>query len=418
MIWFAAAASLLGAAVVPTAQPHTYRLENGLQAVWEVSGAYDAVAIEFLCPTPADPSLSGLRPILVATLSASAHRHGGPAEMVAAQGGAIQVTEDGGRIGLSAAGVAGSAPDLIAALTATVLQPPAGVLVGDGSLARRLDAMSGPMSLQALAVRELLGPLWWPSPSEIRTSSLALDPTSLDALREQWLCARRAGVAIVTADPGLTPDEALAPLAQLPPGQPIAAIPPRSTSRAGQGASREEQRGQSVVSLAVAGPEPFSAAAATWKVAAEYLGAGNRSPLFVALRSEAALSYSTGCRWLDLEGGILWAEAHCDPGDEALVRERMRQVIAREASHRIGPGDLARSRRWARVLWEKDLTAGAKRARLRAAAMASGAGLHWPETFGMAIESVRPQDIRLVLETLSSEGVWFVIESGPGEGRS
>ena len=100
---------------------------------------------------------------------------------------------------------------------------------------------------------------------------------------------------------------------------------------------------------------------------------------------------------------------------------RTTELLARVVAEAAGEPDgqrVEQSRRWAQTEWRRDMTSPEKRARLRAAGMAMGAGIEWPEAVAEAITKVDSQDIRLVLETLCSDGVWFQIESGLGVGRS
>ncbi|MGI6353172.1 MAG: insulinase family protein [Armatimonadota bacterium] len=414
----AAAAFLLGAAAVATAQPEAHRLDNGLVAAWETLGAYDSVCIAFPCPRPPSERMVGASSVLTAALRAAAQHPGGAAERISRVGGSWSVAEAGGRIEVQAAGLPGSAGELIAALAELLLGGPSTrSLVQDGSLRRQLDGLNGRTAIQGEAMRQLLGRPWWPDADEIRATARLLEPPDLDRLREEWLCASRCGVSVVSSSADVVPKEALAPLAAMPYGNPAMGLPRVFEPGDDSGTKRREDRGQSLVILAAAGPDPFSAAAVPWHVTAQYLGAGNASPLFKGLRAKAGLSYLVGSRWLWLEGGLLWTEAHCDPGDEARTTELLARVVAEAAGEPDGQR-VEQSRRWAQTEWRRDMTSPEKRARLRAAGMAMGAGIEWPEAVAEAITKVDSQDIRLVLETLCSDGVWFQIESGLGVGRS
>lgn len=415
-----AAASVIGAAAIAYPSPTMCRLENGLLAAWESGSSYDAVSMAFVCPSPESEALAGTQAVLTAVLRASASRPGGGGELAERCGGGLSIEAVGGRIELHAVGVRGTAPVLVAALGRVVS---GGVsvraLVDDGSLPRELTAMAVALPMEAEAVRLLLGPAWWPNEEEIAVAARSLSPTDVERLRSEWLCANRCGVAVVCGSSEVSPQAALAPLEALPIGTRVVDRLSRTSRReAGEGHRRGEDRGQSVVVLAVAGADPFSAAAPAWYVVSHYLGSGNGSPLFRRLRSEAGLSYSTGCRWLGAEGGLLWVEAHCSPGDERETKRLLLETVRDEIRSAVDGDRYRQVCRWAATAWRRDMMSPARRVRLRAAGMAVGAGIVWPETFADAIEMIRPQDIRSVLETLWVDGLWFEIESGRGGGRS
>ncbi len=409
--WTQAAAFALAACAVCSASD-SRTLTNGLSLSWEAGGPYEAVALTVACPEPRAPAALALPLVLEETLDAALRVGGGAAERAAALGGTLSVEYRGGTLTALALGPEGSASDLVELVASLAGGAPAtrelldrGGL--DDALMRRIDAGLDPREELG---RALFGAAWQPGPEDLDRAVASLSAERVDELRRAWFRGGRCFAAVVATAPTPTP-EALAALEALPAGQSarVWAPAPRSPRPARLG--WEGVGGQSAVSHAARGPAPESVEAAAWTVASYLLGRGNGGRLFRRLRAERGLCYAVSCRWLPEDGGMLWIEALCDPGDEDLLEEGLNEVLRELAETLPTEAEMERARGLAFTDWTALLRSPERMARVRALGMARGGAADWAERHLEALKGVDAQDIRRVGETMRAHGVRLRIES-------
>jgi len=311
-----------------------------------------------------------------------------------------------------ASGPEGSASDLARLLVSWLRgSPTTRELLDHGPLETRLRVRCG----AELEPREELcntvyGAAWQPGPQDLDRTAAALSAGRLDQLRRAWFRGSRCSVAVVSASEEPAP-AAVAALESLPAG---AATAPWAPRRRPVGGLRTEWTGAqalSSISHAARGPAPESPEGAAWVVGACLLGRGNGSTLFRRLRAERGLCYSVACRWLPEDGGLLWIEALCEPGDEDALEAALDEVLRETAQPGPGEAELERARGLAETDWTALLTSPSRRAWLRAQGMARGGAPDWVEVQRAALKEVSAQDIRRLGETLIADGVRLRIES-------
>ncbi len=224
----------------------------------------------------------------------------------------------------------------------------------------------------------------------------------------EWLVGRRLAVAAAT---GTSRDQEwiVDQFGSLPAGQAVAAW--ERTPTAGAEVRTSSYAGQSALALVVGGPAPPAPGAAAWMVAAQLLGEGNLGWAFQELRTRLGLSYQAAGEWKIEDGGLLWLECHCDPGDEDAVDSALQSLVARLAAEGPSDEELERARRGCRTALARMESAPARRARLSALGMAWGYEAAWTARLGKAIPDVAAEDIRRVGETYSRHCVRVRVES-------
>jgi hypothetical protein len=392
------------------AQPEVLTLPNGLRTCWEQALRYDAVACAIACPEPDEGRTLGLAEVAAAALDLAASTPGGPRPELARVGAGISVGVRGGCILVEASGPSGTGRDLLRGVRILLTPPSVDGLVAERGLTDRLRGLSsGEPDAAGQAIRALLGPAWFASPREIGATCADLQPASLERAMADLLCGSRGAVSAATLDPA---DRAYLHewFSSVPAGRPAAPL-----VRGGRGGATDVRAtttsGQSAVSLVTAGPPPDRGEAAAWVVAAQLLGRGNLSWAFADLRTRLGLSYQVAAEWKVEEGGILWLECHCDPGQEDATRDAESALVRRLADPGPSADEMSRATRAAQLQWIRAESAPGRRARLRALGMAWGGEATWPERLAEALPGVAAEDIRRVGETYSRQCVRVRVES-------
>lgn len=385
-------------------------MPNGLHAWWDPAEAsYDALACAVRVAPGRLPTQSGLLDVLSAALSSAAEM--GPSEAIARAGGALTVSAQGGLLLIEARGPRGSAAVLSEGVRAVLSPPPTARMLAQSRLGARLEALArtgGEADPRSQVYRSLLGPLWVPSAEEIARTCGSLSASSLDSLLSRALRGPNVCLAGAGGEAGL--DDIAARYGDLPEGGEVAA-PRRVALEPGGTFIGSTASGQSSVGLAAPGPLPPEAEAAAWLVAAHLLGAGNLGWAFTEVRSRAGLSYEARAEWRVEEGGILWLECLCDPGDEDRVAALLDGLVRRMARDGAEDGDLDRARLSAATLERRGDSAPARRVRRAALGMAWGHDPRWPESVTDGIPLVSSEDIRRAGETFVQQGVRLRVES-------
>lgn len=385
-------------------------LPNGLRTHWEQASTYDAVACAVAYPEPSESRMLGLAEIAASALDLAAGTPGGPRLEIARLGGDLTVSVRGGCLLVEASGPSGTGRALLRGVRIVLTPPSIDGLIAERGLTDRLRGLSsGELDPAGQALRALLGPAWFASPDEIGATCAILQPSSLERAMGDLLCGNRSAVAAVTADPA---DKAYLYewFSSLPAGRPAPSLARRGphglTDVAATGAG-----GQSAVSLVTSGPPPSAWESAAWLVAAQLLGRGNLSWAFSELRTRLGLSYQVAAEWKVEDGGILWLECHCDPGQEEATLRAESALVERLVAPGPSPGELERARRAAALQWVRAESAPGRRARLRCLGMAWGSEATWLERLAAAVPGVSAEDIRRVGETYSRQCVRVRVES-------